>query len=158
MVRLDQLGKRMAQIISHRPLTWRFLVSLDGMGVGEFVECGGLTVDREFETITEGGRNDTVHYLPKGVKFSNITLKRGLISLAMWDWLFKNVAAGTVKPDLKNITIEMANESGQVMYRWHVRRAYPIKWTGPDLKVESDELAMESIELVHSGFEMETAS
>lgn len=148
----------MAQIISHRPLAWRFVVSIDGLGVGEFVECSGLSVDLEFDPLSEGGRNDGVHYLPKGVKYSNITLRRGIISLDLWDWLFKSVSTGGVKPALKNITIELANESGQVMYRWMIRRAYPVKWTGPDLKVDSTELAMESIEFVHSGFEMQTAS
>lgn len=148
----------MAEIISHRPLTWRFLVSIDGLGVGEFTECKGLTAEREYATLYEGGRNDSVHYLPKGIKYSNITLRRGIISMDMWDWLFKNVSSGTVKPELKKITIEMANESGQVMYRWNLLRAYPVKWTGPDLKVESDELAMESLELVHSGLQMEKAN
>lgn len=145
----------MAQLISSRPLSWRFLVTIDGMGVGEFTECNGLTVEREFEPLNEGGRNDSVHYLPKGIKFSNITLKRGIISLALWDWLLKNVSAGKVEPELKNIIIELANESGKAMYRWNVSRAFPIKWEGPGLNVDSEELSMESIELVHSGFNME---
>ncbi len=145
----------MAQLISSRPLSWRFLVTIDGMGVGEFTECNGLTVEREFEPLVEGGRNDSVHQLPKGVKFTNITLKRGIINLALWDWLLKNVSAGKVEPEFKNVTIELANESGKAMYRWSVVRALPAKWTGPDLNVETDELSMESIEFVHGGFSME---
>lgn len=147
----------MADLISSRPLVWRFIVSIDGIGVGEFTECNGLTVERETEPITEGGRNDYVQLLPGRIKYTNITLRQGIINLDLWDWLFKNVAAGNIKPELKNITISMANESGVAMYNWNVRRAYPVKWSGPDLKVDSEELAMESLELAHSGFTMEKA-
>jgi len=36
-----------------------------------------------------------------------------------------------------------------------VTNAFPIKVSGPDLKSDANEIAIESIELAHEGFEVE---
>ncbi len=34
---------------------------------------------------------------------------------------------------------------------WDFKEAFPVKWTGPDLRAVSTEVAFESIELAHRG-------
>ena len=34
---------------------------------------------------------------------------------------------------------------------WDFKQAYPVKWSGPDLKADSPAVAVETIELVHRG-------
>ena len=40
---------------------------------------------------------------------------------------------------------------GKDKRRWTFWGAYPIKWTGPELKASSNAIAFESIEMVHQG-------
>jgi phage tail-like protein len=39
--------------------------------------------------------------------------------------------------------------------RWHFRNAWPVKWEGPHLKAKASEVAIETLELVHEGLELE---
>ncbi len=45
--------------------------------------------------------------------------------------------------------IDMKNNDAK--WSWTFQKAYPIKWTGPVLKADSNTIAFESIELVHQG-------
>ncbi|MCL4831771.1 MAG: phage tail protein [Caldilineaceae bacterium] len=146
----------MAEIIN-RALSWRYYVEIDSITAAEFIECSGLTVERENAGITEGGRNDYELKLPGRLKYTNISLKRGLIDLQLLDWLLENASTGTIKPVLKNITISLANESGDRAFTWNVSHAYPVKWSGPQLNAESNELSMEELELAYTFFQLTKA-
>jgi phage tail-like protein len=39
--------------------------------------------------------------------------------------------------------------------RWLVRRAWPQKWVGPDLRGLGNEVAIETLELAHEGVELD---
>jgi hypothetical protein len=41
---------------------------------------------------------------------------------------------------------------------WDFRDAYPVKWSGPELKADSGTVAVESVELVHRGLSKPEAS
>lgn len=142
---------------THRAVSWRYYVEVDGVSVAEFVDCSGLNVERETVPITEGGRNDYQVMLPGRVKYTNLTLKRGLIDLELLDWLLENVAENTVKIKSRKITIYLANESGETAYTWDVFNAYPVKWTGPQLRADSNDLSMEELELTYTYFELKKA-
>lgn len=146
----------MAEIVS-RAVSWRYYVEIDQINVAEFTECSGLTVERETTPITEGGLTTFDIKLPGRLKYSNITLKRGLIDLTILDWLLKNANTNTIKPELRNVTIYLANESGETAYTWNVMHAYPVKWTGPQLKADSNEISMEELELAYTYFELTKA-
>lgn len=144
--------------IASRALSWRFRVEIPGIMknvvVAEFVEVSGLNVERETTTLAVGGQNDTMITLPGRVKYSNISLRRGLIDLSLMEWLMKQVDAGLIKPDPKDLTISLADESNMIVYAWDVAKAWPVKWTGPQLKADSSEIAMEQLELAHMGFKL----
>jgi phage tail-like protein len=38
------------------------------------------------------------------------------------------------------------------MKTWNITDAYPVKWTGPDLRATSMEVAIETLELAHRGW------
>jgi phage tail-like protein len=144
--------------ISSRALTWRFRVEIPGIVknvvVAEFVEVNGLDVERETTTLAVGGQNDAMITLPGRVKYSNITLRRGLIDLSLLEWLMNQVDTGTIKPNPKDLTISLADESNMVVYVWDVAKAWPVKWTGPQLRADSSEIAMERLDLAHMGFKL----
>ncbi len=128
---------------------FRFRVEIDGITVAHFSDVSGLQVETETEPYEEGGLNDFVHQLPKRTKFQNITLKRGITDVdELWQW-HQEVVSGKFKR--KNGSIILLDESGDDTWRWNFSKAFPVKWTGPELKADSNTVAFESVELAHHG-------
>ena len=86
-------------------------------------------------------------------KYSNITLKRGYTQdKSLWQW-YLAIVAGT--PDRRNVTIVLMNEAHEVVLRWHAENAWINKIEGPSFKAAGNEIALESVELVHEGLTIE---
>lgn len=129
--------------------SFRYKVEIDGLQVAGFSEISGLQVEIDTEDYSEGGVNEYVHKLPKGAKYQNITLKHGMTDnteLLKWQ---KKITQGTI--DRKNINIYLQDALTQTKQHWLVQNAYPVKWTGPDLKADANNIAIETLELVHEG-------
>lgn len=138
---------------------FRFRVEIDvamapgGVIAAGFSECSGLQADTETVEYREGGLTDHVHRFRGQTRFPSIVLRRGLATdTGLWDW-YAAVMAGFVSR--RNASISLMDAGGNVALRWNVAGAYPVKWTGPDLKAESGALAIEGLELVHTGFTVE---
>jgi phage tail-like protein len=132
-------------------LGFRFEIRLDDLAAGGFSECGGLSVETEVRDYAEGGENSYLHKFPGRVKQTNITLKRGIVDRTLWSWFFDQ-SQGTIRR--RNGTILVRDPSGgQVVMEWQFRRAFPTKWTGPDLNAGQNNVAMETLELAHEGLE-----
>ena len=129
----------------------RFNIALevDGIQEANFAEVSGLVVETEVEDRHEGGLNLYVHRLPKGSRLVNIVLRRGLTdSDRLWQW-HQQVVAGTVKK--RDLSIVLLDAAGEERWRWNVTQAFPVKWTGPELKADASAVAIETLELVHHG-------
>jgi phage tail-like protein len=131
----------------------RFAIEIGGEIVAWFTECSGLNAQREITQQPEGGINDFVHQLPGRIKYNNITLKRGVTDEEeLWKWFQEGLYDGKVKR--QNVSIILFSTDRKKGKRWNLREAYPIKWTGPNLKSDSNSIAVETLELAHHGFEM----
>ena len=137
------------------PLTaFRFKVEIDSVIEAGFTECSGLQVETEVEEVREGGLNEFAHKLPKGFKHVNLTLKHGLTtSDTLYSW-HQDVVGGKPKVDRKSVSVIVMDEAGEERWRWTFHDAYPVKWSGPDLKADGSAIAVEAIELVHNGFDV----
>jgi phage tail-like protein len=132
-------------------VSFRFKVEIDGIVEAGFSECSGLQSETEVEEIREGGLNEFVHRLPKGSKNVNLTLKHGISdSDALWNW-HKDVVSGKVQRKAVNVIV--FDSQGTERWRWSFQDAYPVKWTGPDLKADGSVVAIETLELAHNGFD-----
>ena len=69
-------------------------------------------------------------------------------STKLWDW-FKKVLKG--EPNRKPMTIIMFDPQGKRKRTWNFNRAFPVKWTGPALKANGNEIAIETMEFAHEG-------
>lgn len=128
---------------------FRFRIEIDGISAAHFSEVSGLQVETETEPYEEGGVNDFVHQLPKRTKYPHITLKRGITDVdTLWKW-HQDVVSGKFKR--KNGSIILLNEAGEDTWRWNFTNAFPVKWSGPDLKADSSTVGFETIELAHNG-------
>lgn len=133
-----------------------FIVSLGG-GVenAAFQEVSGLDKDAQ---IIEYRHGDSPVFsnqkIPGLVKFGNITLKKGILKKdnQFLDW-YNAVKMNTVKR--ATITIKLVDEGGNETMTWTLQNAWPSKISGTDLKSDSNEVAVETIEIAHEGLKME---
>lgn len=133
-------------------LMFRFKVTINEVEAADFREVQGLTVQREVLEYYEGGENTYHHKLMGGTRFSNIVLRRGTSSsVELWNWIKEGID-GTVSR--KNGSIIALNQAGDPVVRWDFREAWPCRYEGPDFTAATSELAIETLELAHHGFEM----
>jgi phage tail-like protein len=117
--------------------------------MGGFSECTGLEMSLDVEEYKEGGRNGTILKFPTRVKWTNITLKKGVASsTTLWDWLYGFVEGRGRRRD--GIII-LQNDLHIPNNIWQFRRGLPVKYTGPSLNASQNNVAIESIEIAHEG-------
>lgn len=136
-------------------VAYRFLVEIGSDIVAGFSECSGLQLETEFEEVQEGGENQVRYKLPKASKWGNLTLKRGLTdSSALWDW-YRARMQGDFTSDAgrrRSIAVILWDEStDDQVWRWDFTDAYPVKWTGPELKADANAITVETLEFAHHG-------
>ena len=135
-------------------LTFRYRVEIDGIVTAGFSEVTGLDQEIETEELHEGGV-DFTHHLPKGIKNTNLVLKRGISnSNELRNWynnVIKAISFGSKIPKSSNIYISILNAVGEDEVRFHIESAYPVKWSGPKLSGSGSEVEIETLELVHEG-------
>lgn len=128
---------------------YNFLIEIEGIITGGFSEVTGLDIETEVEYIKEGGANDIEYKLPKGTKYSNITLKRGITDFDLiWRW-YDDVINGKIKR--KDGLIFLCNQTGSSLVTWGFVDAYPIKLDGPSLNATTNTIATETLTLAHHG-------
>jgi phage tail-like protein len=135
----------------HDPvLAFRFSVEIGALHVAGFSEVSGLQAEIEIQEYREGGVNTYIHKRAGPTKYpSNLILKKGLTdSTELWSW-YTDVLRGKI--ERKQVDVVLMNNAGEESRRWKVQNAYPVKWTGPDLKGAASEVAVETFELAHEG-------
>lgn len=131
-------------------LSLGFLVEVQGLVVGGFSEVTGLQAETVVETYREGGVNEFEHKLAGPTRYpANVVLKRGLTDVdTFWRW-HQEVVHGTVTR--RNATILLLDNRRVPVVWWELVRAYPVRWSGPDLRADSATVAVETVELAHRG-------
>lgn len=128
-----------------------FLVEIDGITRAGFQECSGLDSSQDPVEYREGNEGPTKRKIPGMVKYSNLTLKRGITDdVELWEWR-KKATKGTV--ERKNGSIILLSETGEEKIRWNFREAWPSKWAGPTFNATGGEIAIEQLEISHEGME-----
>lgn len=101
------------------------------------------------------------------VKYSNITLSRGVASADnsqdFWNWMsvrgngLGGTSTGAFKTEAQTsgngtqMRITIYKDDGTPGASWLVYDVWPTKYTGPDLKANASELAIEKLEIAHRG-------
>jgi len=135
---------------------FHFRVEWDGKVIS-FQEVSGLDAQSE-EIKYRSGDNPVFSpvKMPGLLKYSNVTMKKGIFKgdNRFWDW-FSQIKMNTIKRI--NVVISLLDEGGKATMVWTLKNAWPTKITGTDLKSEGNEVAIESIEVVHEGLEIKNA-
>ena len=134
---------------------FHFLVKWDpGVRAG-FTEVTGLDMQIEAIEYREGNSPEYSKIKMPGMrKFSNITLKRGTVAgdSDFYKWV-QNINLDTAV-ERRDITISLLDETHAPVMSWKAKQAFPIKLAASDLKADGNEVAIESIELVHEGLSL----
>lgn len=129
---------------------FHFQVDWGGTKIG-FTEVSGLDVETEVVEYRQGASKEYSKIKMPGMqKFSNITLKRGtFVSDNEYFQWWNTVKLNTI--ERRDVTIKLLNEEHNPVVTWKVKNAWPTKIQSTDLKADGNEVAIESMELVHEG-------
>ncbi|WP_346860963.1 phage tail protein [uncultured Draconibacterium sp.] len=133
---------------------FHFQVEWGGTKIG-FTEVSGLDVETEVVEYRHGASPEYFKTKMPGMqKYSNITLKRGTFAsdneyFAWWN----TVKLNTI--ERRDITISLLNEEHSPVVVWKVKNAWPTKIQSTDLKADGNEVAIETMELVHEGLSIQ---
>lgn len=120
-----------------------------------FQEVSGLDIEAQpIEYRAGNSKEFSVVKMPGLKKFSDVTMKKGMFKgdKAFWDW-FGEIKMNTIKR--KPVVITLQDEGGNAAVVWTLANAWPTKITGTDLKAQGNEVAIETIVIVHEGLTCE---
>jgi phage tail-like protein len=129
---------------------FNFKIEMDGVTKAGFRECSGLDASTDAVDYREGQEKGNIARKLTGLnKHANIVLKRGVTDdHSLWDWR-KKVIEG--KTDRQHGSIVLCDEAGEEKVRWNFVEGWPLKWTGPTFNATSNDVAIETLEIVHEG-------
>lgn len=134
---------------------FRFTVAIDGINYAAFTEFRLPSLNVQTTDITEGGQNTYSHKLPVRVNVGPATLRHGVSKdLTLLKW-YLQVLNGDLENAYRQVTVVMYDTARTPVATWTFRNACPTKWSGPTLKSDDNSVAIEEIEFIHSGFEVE---
>ncbi|MFC4808127.1 phage tail protein [Paenibacillus sp. GCM10023250] len=128
---------------------FRFRIEIDGIQQAGFSDATGFDSTIDVIEYREGTDPTHVRKLSGLTKYGNITLKWGQTdSLDLYNW-HKEAIAGSIQR--RNLSIIVVDEAGNDKARWDFVGAWPTKYDAPDFNAKGNEIAIESIEIVHEG-------
>jgi phage tail-like protein len=133
---------------------FHFQVEWGGTKIG-FTEVSGLDVETEVVEYRHGASPEYSKVKMPGMqKYANITLKRGTFATdnEYYKW-WNTVKLNTI--ERRDITISLLNEEHEPVISWKVKNAWPTKVQSTDLKADGNEVAIESMEIVHEGLNIQ---
>jgi phage tail-like protein len=130
-------------------LAFRFEVTFDGTQMGGFSECSGLQAELEVQEYREGGLNMYVHRFPSRLRHPVLTLRRGIVDRALWDW-YQQIIDGDFSRRNGSILLRDAADQ-ETPLEWDFQGAFPSNWRGPELNAAQSNVAVETFELSHQG-------
>ncbi len=126
---------------------YNYRVSIGGSTLA-FSEVTGLSLQYEPITYKHGlSWKEGAEYMPGMKQPLRVTLRRGIVfqrdDLLTW---IKTVQQNKV--DKRDIVIDLCDETGAPLISWLLRQAFPLKLDAPAFNANSNEAAIESMELM----------
>lgn len=139
------------------PVGFYFELSFNGEDVA-FKEVSGISKElRVEEEVSSGGENRYKYRLPTISSSKNLVLKRAMApnDSRLLSWCEDTINGGLSKPiETHEVSVNLMNADGSVLMTWIFHNAYPVKYAIADLKSKDSTLAIHSIELAYTFFEI----
>ncbi|MBO3697747.1 phage tail protein [Roseivirga sp. E12] len=136
------------------PVSFYFELSFEGEDAA-FHEVTGISKELGLEEVPSGGENRFNYRLPTVAKSQNLVLKRALVPAGskLIDWCSETIDGGLDNGiETKDVTLSLLNAKGDAQVIWTFHNAYPVKYSVSDLKSDENRLAIETIELAYTYF------
>lgn len=133
---------------------------ISGLSEQFFQEVSGLSWELEVEDLPAGGVNEYTIRLPRRLRYPNLMLKRSMYAdTALAKWMGDTIADYFVNPSRKkvpegitDIMISLLNYDGDVLARWQVKSAFPLKWNLSPFNAMESKFAQEIFEFGYQSF------
>lgn len=127
-----------------------FRVTIGDNDAIAFSEVSGLSIEYQTITYSDGlSYKEGEKQMPGLSSPVNLTLKKGIVKAD--DYLFKwidSIRLNTVEK--RDVRIDLLNENGEPTVSWTAKDAFPKKLDAPSFNATSNEVAIESLELMAS--------
>lgn len=151
----------LATIKATYPLpVYNYRVTIDHEGgpqsVG-FAEVSGLSVEHDAVTYKHGLSFVMGTKIIPGMRQPiRITLQRGIVKAGSFlaDWFQSAYNDPYSTNNKRDIVIDLCDETGSVVIRWTVKQALPVKLDAPTFAANSNDIAIETLEVVAHGLEV----
>ena len=157
--RIDPLGtfNFYITLIDNSSVAGTLISAAIGYFMAGFSECSGLDATVEIMDYREGGLNTYVHRFATRAIYSNLVLKRGLITLGddLWNWHYSWVQGIGQRKDGLIFLLDDSRAPAKV---WRFKSGIPTKWVGPALNAAQSTVAVESLEIAHEGLDLEVGA
>lgn len=131
-----------------------FSVQWGGTNIG-FMEVSGLSIEIDVVDYREGASpENTFRKMPSLKKFSDVTLKRGIVKNDndFYQWI--NTATFN-QVERRDVVISLLNENHEPVVVWKLRNAFPVKLEYSPLNAQCSDVVIESMTLTHEGLTVE---
>ena len=128
-----------------------------GSAAAAFSEVSGLSIGYETTTYKEspvgsGSPGPRVMHMPAQATATNITLKKGLVRKKSVETFYQWINSMQINQiEKKDIYVRLLDESGDPVISWKVINAFPTKLDAPTFDANSNDAAIESMELMADG-------
>ncbi len=152
-----------AYIKTKYPLpVYNFRVTIQSLTEGpfevSFAEVSGLSVEYEPVTYKHGFSFLMGSKIIPGMRQPlRITLKRGILKShrLLHEWIDDTYSNPFYLAAKKDILIDLCDEAGKPVIRWTVKKALPVKMDMPSFDANSNDVAIETMELIAAGLKVD---
>jgi phage tail-like protein len=127
------------------------LMDNDDATVVGFAEVSGLSLEYEPVTYKHGLSFITGSRIIRGMRQPiRLTLRKGIVQSGdyLYRWIADTYGNAGLEGVKRDIVIDLCDEAGEPVVRWHVRGALPIKLDAPGFDASTNDVAIEAMELV----------
>lgn len=125
------------------------LGALFDVALGGFTECTGLEMSLDVFDFAEGGQAGYVHHFPTRVRWTNLTLRKGIgAGTTLWDWHYDFVLGNGKRRDGVIVLLDDLQLPHNI---WYFRQGLPVRYSGPAMNAQESRVAIEAIEIAHEG-------
>jgi len=142
--------------------SYNYRVEIAGAAVG-FSEVSGLSIKRETSTYKEspsggGAPGPVVMNKPGQLDNPTISLKKGVVRKGSVATLYAWISSIQINQvEKKDIYIRLCDEKGDAVISWKVVNAFPTKLDAPSFTATSNDVAIETMELLADSVLIEEA-
>lgn len=128
-----------------------------------FSEVSGLSISYETTTYKEspvesGAPGPRLMRMPAQIAPVNVTMKKGVVRGSSVGTFFKWINSIQINQvDKQDIHIRLLDEQGDPVISWTVLNAFPTKLDAPTFDANSNDVAIESMELMADNIKIEEA-